>query len=177
MSSAARVFKLNSLLQRVRERRAEPRMVAIQGASAQTSANTNLAQRAAPALAEAPREAPLAVEDSSSTLREMAAQSAPNERRAASSIQPALHEEAAAPRSEPALQQRTSTSTVPPSPAQIAESGQRASTEVLPPAPLRIAPAPALPFEAAVKVVSSPRIETPKTFGELLEQSLALRPK
>jgi hypothetical protein len=65
---------------------------------------------------------------------------------------------------------------VPPA-AAPSEAPGRSSTEGLPAAPMRIAPSPALPFDAAVRVVSSPRLDTPKTFGELLEQSLALRPK
>ena len=53
----------------------------------------------------------------------------------------------------------------------------RSTTDVQPAVPSRIAPSPPLPFDSAVRVTSSPRPEPPKTFGDLLEQSLALRPK
>ena len=171
--SRARIEKLNTLLSRVRERRAEARLVQLPGASALTSANTNLAEPDRPLLSEAPRPA-------SSTDAQPEAAASP---RRTSSIQPAVTEaDAVAQRSEPPVHLKTPTSTVPPpslpaEPASAHDAAQRPSVEVIPPAPQRIAPSSALPFDAAVKVVSSPRIEAPKTFGDLLEQSLALRPK
>lgn len=174
--STARIQKLNALLARVREKRGEPRLLRIPGAGAQESANTNITEREGPMLvstsaapppalrSEAPR-APAAVE--------------PPPPRPTSSIQPAalLESEAPEAKTEPPLQLKTPSSTVPPAAMPAVEPTARASTEVLPAAPVRVAPAPAVPFDSAVKVVSSPRIEAPKTFGELLELSLSLRPK
>jgi len=188
--SRNRVEKLNSLLQRVQQRRAEPRLVAVSGGNALASANTNLEQRetargleVAPMAPRAPAPAPTLMEALSS---ELTLDSTPPPAAPAASAQPERRPNAAAPaapdtqppavRSEPPAQLKTPTSTVPP-PVSGSEALQRATTEVLPAAPTRIAPAPAVPFDAAVKVVSSPRFEHAKTFGELLEQSLALRPK
>jgi hypothetical protein len=155
--SRAQVDKLNVLLARVRERRAEPRLLPVRGANALETANTNLAQRDRP-------------------LVEVARVPEPTqpEPRRTSSIQPAIELDFEAPRTEPPLALKTPTSTVPPAAAPPAE---RATTEVLPPTQARFVPSPAQPFDAAVKVVSSPRVEVPKSFGELLELSLSLRPK
>jgi hypothetical protein len=184
--SRNRVEKLNSLLQRVQQRRAEPRLVAVSGGNPISSANTNLQQREAPrALEVAPRPAANLLEALGSELTldstpppvpAAAAVATPVERRPAPPAPAAPDTQPPAARSEPPAQLKTPTSTVPP-PVTAADALQRATTEVLPPTPLRVAPSPPVPFDAAVKVVSSPRIEQPKTFGELLEQSLALRPK
>ena len=171
--SRAQIDKLNTLLSRVRERRAEARLVQLPGASTLSSANTNLAQ---------PQRPPLSEARPGSAAEPQPEAGAPSRR--TSSIQPAISDaDAAAQRSEPPVQLKTPTSTVPPpsmptEPASMPDAAaQRGSVEAAPPAPQRIAPSSALPFDAAVKVVSAPRIEAPKTFGELLELSLALRPK
>lgn len=155
--SRSQVEKLNVLLARVRERRAEPRLLPVRGGGLET-ANTNVAQRERPLeVARAHEPAPAA------------------EPRRSSSIQPAIELDFEGPaRTEPPLTLKTPTSTVPPA---APASEPRASTEVLPPAQARFVPSPAQPFDAAVKVVSSPRVEVPKSFGELLELSLSLRPK
>jgi hypothetical protein len=41
----------------------------------------------------------------------------------------------------------------------------------------RIEPQPAAAADSVVRVVAPPRVEAPKTFGELLETSLSLRPR
>lgn len=187
MSEAA-INKLHALLERVQQRRAEPRLVALPGASALASANTNLAYEdmargsevAPPGSARptsppgTPLEEEVARYATSSDSRDLEG------RRSTSSIQPAvsLDTQAPAARSEPPAQLKTPTSTVPPpNHPSASDAPPRTSTELLPPTPARVVPAPALPFDAAVKVVSSPRIELPKTFGELLDASLSLRPK
>jgi len=168
--SQSQVSKLNTLLARVQQRRNEPRLVAV-GVSAQTSANTNLATpglELAKPIPEAPKRPP---------IEEVIAPTAP------SSIPPpasSMPPPAAPMLRTPLPASRPSTSTVPPAGP---EHLGRAATEVLPAAelgpaaPLRVAPSPALPFESAVRVTSSPRVDAPKSFGELLELSLALRPK
>jgi hypothetical protein len=188
----SRIEKLRSLLARVEQRRAEPRLVAVSGGHALSSANTNLATPAQPSLRRdtplelAPRPTPtLAPSPTPSSLEEAFAPSAP------SSIPPpppSLHEPEDWLRSSlpppPTLPPQGPSSTVPPAalppgpqtlPAE--RPAARSATEVLPAAPSRIAPSPALPFDSAVRVTSSPRLDVPKTFGELLDLSLALRPK
>lgn len=187
MSDAA-IQKLHALLERVQQRRAEPRLVALPGASALSSANTNVAREdvapvgeLAPAGTSRPTGAPgTPLEEEVARYATRSDSHDPEGRRSTSSIQPAVALETQPPttRSEPPAQLKTPTSTVPPpGGAGRSELPPRASTEVLPPTPARVVPAPALPFDAAVKVVTSPRIELPKTFGELLEASLSLRPK
>jgi hypothetical protein len=164
--SATQVQKLNALLARVQQRRQEPRLVSV-GVST-PSANTNLA---APALGLARPEL------SAPSIEEAIAPSTPSSLppAAPSSIPPPP----AAPSSiPPPSQRKPSSSTVPPS-----ENLGRAPTEILPAAEppasagVRVAAAPAQPFDSAVKVTSSPRVEAAKSFGDLLELSLALRPK
>lgn len=174
--SQSQVSKLNTLLARVQQRRNEPRLVAV-GVSAQTSANTNLVGLSAQApalelakpLPQAPRLPP---------IEEVIAPTAP------SSIPPPASHLATPILRTPPPASKPSTSTVPPGiPPASQEHLGRAQTEVLPAAelgpaaPLRVAPSPVLPFESAVRVTSSPRIDAAKSFGELLELSLALRPK
>ncbi|MEY4514175.1 MAG: hypothetical protein RLZZ450_6297 [Pseudomonadota bacterium] len=178
----SRVEKLKALLAKVERRRAEPRLVAVSGGHSLSSANTNLA---APAVAkrEAPLElarppAPVQAQPESLSLESLAPPP--------SSIPPpSVHEaetklRSSLPPPHTALRAPLAagpSSTVPPAATPIERPAARSTTEVLPAAPTRIAPSPALPFDSAVVVTSSPRLDTPKTFGELLEQSLALRPK
>jgi hypothetical protein len=160
--STARVHKLNALLTRVQQRRHEPRWVSL-GVGA-PSANTNLAPPA------------LELAKPAASIEEAIAPSAP------SSIPPAAAPSSIPPPAAPLARTppppKPSTSTVPPS-----EHVARAPTEVLPvaepspAAPVRVGASPAVPFDSAVRVTSSPRIEAAKSFGELLELSLALRPK
>jgi len=179
----SRTDKLNALLARVQQRRAEPRLVAVSGGHALSSANTNLASPAA-RLREAPVElspkpalAPAArreLDDETFTLPSSMPPPAMPAREAAAKLGSSLP-----PPPRTSLPPPAPSSTVPPSsqPAHLTDAQARSHTEVLAPVPTRIAPASALPFDSAVKVTSSPRLETVKTFGELLEQSLALRPK
>jgi hypothetical protein len=180
----SRVEKLKALLAKVEQRRAEPRLVAVAGHA--VSANTNVAtpaaaKQAAP-LELAPRPGPAAVpahieppsfEDvlapPPSSIPPPSVHEAPTKVR--SSLPPPNTAATRAP------QAAGPSSTVPPAATPAERPAARSTTEVLPAAPSRIAPSPALPFDSAVLVTSSPRLDTPKTFGELLEQSLALRPK
>ncbi len=164
--SATQVQKLQTLLARVQSRRHEPRLVAV-GVAA-PSANQNLAT---PTLELAK---PLAsIEDA---IAPKIPSSLPPPR-VPSSIPPPSSVPPAVSRSP--MPAKPSTSTVPPSQTVLG----RANTEVLPAveppaaAAVRVASSPALPFDSAVRVASSPRIEAPKSFGDLLELSLALRPK
>jgi len=179
----SRVEKLKALLAKVERRRAEPRLVAVAGHA--VSANTNVA---APAVAKqvaplelAPRPAPAPVPAYAEPPSFEDALSPPP-----SSIPPpSVHEADTKVRSSlppPNTAARVPqvagpSSTVPPAATPAERPAARSTTDVLPPAPSRIAPSPVLPFDSAVLVTSSPRLDTPKTFGELLEQSLALRPK
>ena len=171
--SAARVEKLRALLARVERRRAEPPLVSLPAARSVESANTNLGASAAEAPVAAPRTPPT----------QPSLPPAPSSLPPPSSMPPPARDAALRspippppPRSEPpALRPRGPSSTIPP--LEPGSSPPRAPTEVLPAAPTRIAPSAPLPFDAAVRVASSPRIDTPKTFGELLELSLSLRPK
>jgi hypothetical protein len=191
----SRVEKLKALLAKVEQRRAEPRLVAVSGGHSLSSANTNLAtpavaKREAP-LELAPRPAPVPSLPEPPSFEEALAPPP-------SSIPPpSVHEADTKLRSSlppphvgavRAPQVPGPSSTVPPAslrshtdeaPASTPAErpAARSSTEVLPATPARIAPSPALPFDSAVVVTSSPRLDTPKTFGELLELSLALRPK
>ena len=171
----SQIDKLKVLLARVEQRRAEPRLVAVSNAATQPSANTNVASLAsAPAAAASPRapQLELAPKQPARSVEEAIA-SAP------SSIPPPPA--AARPPSLPPLGRTPfpppPSSTVPPPVQQAAEPLARTPTEVLPPVPLRIAPNPPAQLEPVVRATSPSRIEAPKTFGELLEQSLALRPK
>jgi hypothetical protein len=158
--SRERIAKLEALLARVECRRNEPRLVPlVRGQLA--SANTNLTERAPPAAPAAriapspPTPVPAPLE---AAMSQLAMDSAA---RRASSLPPPPTD--APPRAATPL---------PPS-VEVA----RAPTEVLPAAPVRIAPLPPAPFDAAVKVVSQPRIDAPRSFGDLLTLSLSLRPK
>ena len=182
----SRVEKLKSLLARVEQRRAEPRLVAVSGGHAVSSANTNLVTSSQPSLrpqtplelAPRPAATPAQAPPAPTALEEAFASSAPS-----SIPPPSIYEAETRQRSSlppPTLPPLGPSSTVPPSGLQVAAAERpaaRSATEVLPAAPSRIGPSPALPFDSAVRVTSSPRLDVPKTFGELLEQSLALRPK
>jgi hypothetical protein len=170
--SQARVQKLHTLLARVQQRRNEPRLVPV-GVSAQASANTNLSSRALELAKPIPEQPTLP------PIEEVIAPTTPSSvPPPASSIPPVLPPLPAM--RTPLPPSKPSTSTVPPA---SHEQLGRATTEVLPAAaptpatPVRVAPSPVLPFDSAVRVTSSPRMDAPKSFGELLEQSLALRPK
>jgi hypothetical protein len=201
----SRIDKLKTLLARVEQRRAEPRLVAVSGGHAVSSANTNLATpqptlRAQTPLELAPRPAatpalvppaptppaptsPAPTPSVPASFEEAFASSAPS-----SIPPPSFHEAQSRQLSSlpppPTLPPSGPSSTVPPSALPTGTQARsadrpaaRSTTEVLPAAPSRIGPSPALPFDSAVRVTSSPRLDVPKTFGELLEQSLALRPK
>lgn len=191
----SRIDKLKTLLARVEQRRAEPRLVAVSGGHAVSSANTNVAAQAA-RLREAPLEAAARPAAAPTVSRELDEESFTLPSSMPPPAMPArdvaklgtstnrTHEEqlrasSLPPPARTPLPPPAPSSTVPPSaqPAHLTDAQARSSTEVLPAVPTRIAPAPALPFDSAVKVTSSPRLDTVKTFGELLEQSLALRPK
>ncbi len=191
--SRSRLDKLKQLLSRVEQRRAAPRLAVV---AANGAASVRLAP-VAPEPAVRLREVP-PLQEPASSLEQALIQEVP------SSIPPPPRVEARGPARErqdeargptraaegeapiptslpPTLHQaelKPPTSTVPPAPiAPAPEAMARAGTEVLPPVPLRVAPSPAVPFDSAVQVVSSPRIDAPRSFGELLEQSLALRPR
>jgi hypothetical protein len=177
----SKLDKLKVLLARVEQRRTEPRLVAVSNASALASANTNVAAQATAQAKIATLE--LAPKPALAPIEEAFAPSAP------SSIPPPppVGERPSRQSSLPPVTSALSTvqppsSTVPPSmlPApQLAppEPIGRASTEVLPATAIPIVPSAPAPFDSAVRVTSPARIDAPKTFGELLEQSLALRPK
>lgn len=173
----SRVEKLKALLAKVEQRRTEPRLVAVSGGNAISSANTNVGApavaRREPALELAPRPAPVPAQPELPSFEDVLAPPpssipppAPSVHEAETKVRSSLPPPNTAAR---APQATGPSSTVPPA--------ARSTTEVLPAAPSRIAPSPALPFDSAVVVTSSPRLDTPKSFGELLEQSLALRPK
>lgn len=172
--SQTQVQKLEGLLARVQQRRREPRLVAV-GVAA-PSANTNVAApqlelAKAPERPVAPIEEAIAPSSPSSVPPAQSPSSIPPPAAPPSSMPPV------SPRTQP-LVSKPATSTIPPSEAQL-----RSPTEVLPAAELsspsatRVSASPALPFDSAVRVTSAPRIESPKSFGDLLELSLALRPK
>lgn len=166
--SATQLEKLRALLARVEQRRAEPRLVSLPGGRPLESANTNVgAQSALPEPELAPRAAPTLLEPPLAAPSSMPppAPGADLPR----STPPAARSEPPPPRP------RTSSSIVPPAEAPAAQP--RAATEVLPAAPARIPPTPPVPFDSVVRVASSPRLDAPKSFGELLELSLSLRPK
>jgi hypothetical protein len=171
----SRIEKLKVLLARVEQRRAEPRLVAVSNASALPSANTNVAGarplELAPSVRAAPAQEPIAPTAPSSIPPPPSTRS--------SSLPPMTRTPLPPPPSTAA------SSSVPP--AHSSEPLSRAHTEVLPatqlPAapppttPTRIAPTPVTAAEPAVFATSAARVEAPRTFGELLERSLALRPK
>ncbi|MDB4972497.1 MAG: hypothetical protein JWN48_838 [Myxococcaceae bacterium] len=181
----SRIEKLKGLLARVEQRRAEPRLVAVSNA-AQPSANTNVAAARA-------RESPLelaprpALQPSEQAIAPNAPSSippppvaAPADRAGLGSERPAARSSSIPPLGRTPLPPPPS-STVPPSLATPAfapaPSEQRPAGELQPAQPVRISPLPVTASDSAVRVTSTPRIEAPKSFGELLEQSLALRPK
>jgi hypothetical protein len=186
----SRVEKLKALLAKVEQRRAEPRLVAVAGGAALSTANTNVASRreaplelARPPAPVAAAPEPLSFEDS---LAPPSSIPPPSVHEAETKLRSSLPPPNVAAR---APQTTGPSSTVPPAAPARPRSDEapastpaerpaaRSSTEVLPATPSRIVPSPALPFESAVAVTSSPRVDSPKSFGELLEQSLALRPK
>ncbi|MDB4986827.1 MAG: hypothetical protein JWN04_2005 [Myxococcaceae bacterium] len=185
----SRIEKLKVLLARVEQRRAEPRLVAVSNASALASANSNLAPAArgrepqlelATPVSRAPEGAARAparptIEQAIAPLAPSSIPPPPTDLNGLDSERPAARSSSLPPLPRTPIPPPPS-STVPPAVA-ASEAHGRAPTEVLPSAPLRIAPAPAAPFDSAVRATSAPRVEAPKTFGELLEQSLALRPK
>lgn len=159
--SQPRIDKLHALLERVRERRAEPRLVAVAGVRPLESANTNLEQREPPRIVESAR--------SLEPARSEPPRLEPPAPRRTSSVQPAVLLESEPPVAAGELSLEARTSTVPPA----SESAARAANEPS----QRIAPSAALPFDSAVKQASPARVESAKTFGELLELSLSLRPR
>jgi len=146
----SRIEKLKVLLARVEQRRAEPRLVAVSSAGGQVSANTNVEPtRTREPQLELAKPLPPVAQPPSSIPPPSAAASI-----STSSLPPVARTQAPS-------------STVPPV----------APGEAQPTGPQRIAPQPVVPFDSAVRTTSAARIQAPKTFGELLEQSLALRPK
>jgi len=165
--SRERIAKLEALLARVERRRSEPRLVAVTRGAQVESANTNLGaprqvrpspSRPGPTSVPPPTSVAAPLE---AAMSQLAMDSAT---RRASSLPPVP------PLGEVA--QRLAT----PAPPSI-EPSLHTPTEVLPVAHVRISPLPPAPFDAAVKVVSSPRSEAPRSFGDLLTLSLSLRPK
>ena len=172
----SKLDKLKVLLARVEQRRTEPRLVAVSNAGGLASANTNVAAQATAQAKIATLE--LAPKPTLTPMEEAIAPSAP------SSIPPPppSRQSSLPPVASALSTAQPPSSTVPPSmlPApQFAppESLGRATTEVLPATAIPIVPSAPAPFDSAVRVTSPARIDAPKTFGELLEQSLALRPK
>lgn len=191
--SRARVDKLNNLLARVQQRRAEPRLFAVRGLAespAEPPENTNVAA-SAQAVSAAPSSA--AAQPASAAVQPAAAAVQPS----AAAVQPASPAAPSTPSSpfEESFADLTASvpppvlkpaAAAPPEPARPAAqapvSDAEAPSGVEPArpeelAPVRVAPSPALPFDSAVLVVSQPRNEAVRTFGELLELSLSLRPK
>lgn len=165
--SRANIAKLEALLERVQRRKAEPRLLSVSSVRALESANTNL-ERPPPTIAARPTPMPMAMPPVE------VAQLEPRTSRASSLPPPPPRSGSSTPPRQAEVAGRTPSSPTPPS---ATDAAGRAPTEVLPAAPIRIAPAPPAPFDAAVRVASPPRIDAPKTFGELLELSLSLRPK
>jgi hypothetical protein len=172
MSSQQRIAKLNQLLARVEQRRQEPRLLSVAGLArdpAARSENTNVAAKA-PAVRAVPAEAPDSFDEAFADLT--GPSSMPPPAPAAPVAAAAVHVPS---------EERASSSLPPPAPVAAAlgtsEPPQRSATEVLPAVQARIPPSPALPFDSAVRVTSSPRIDAARSFGELLELSLSLRPK
>jgi len=164
--TAAKVQKLRALLERVERRRKEPRLVSVTGGAQVASANTNETLRT---LEVVPAQAPLLAPPSS--LPPPSSMPPP----ALPALDATLRSPPPPPPSSmPPPARRTPSSTLPP---EVVPASPRAPTEVLPAAQARIAPASPVPFDSAVRVATPPRIDAPKTFGELLEQSLALRPR
>lgn len=199
--SRSRMEKLKQLLSRVEQRRAAPRLTAIAGANtggAAVEARGPAREPHRPAaepgahLREVPppaAQAPKPMTSLEQALNQEAPSSIPpppprgeardiTREQAIVEARARSEGEAPVPTSLPPTPEppelKPPNSTVPPV---SAEAVARAGTEVLPPVPARIAPSPAVPYDSAVQVVSSPRIDAPKSFGELLEQSLALRPR
>jgi hypothetical protein len=187
--SQARIEKLNLLLARVQQRRAEPRLVSVPGLGGEQSArseNTNLASAAAPS-ARIPSEPPPPTPFDESFAELTGPSSMPPPAHPAlaheaaplakihSSIPAAPSElDALGPRSTPGSRAEPRPSTVPP--AHVSEPPLPITADASV-APVRVAPSPSVPFDSAVRVASSPRIDAAKSFGELLELSLSLRPK
>lgn len=190
--SAVRLEKLKSLLSRVQERRAAPRLSAVAPVSKGQDAEADGA-----ALLES-AEVPAAAHDVSPVLRPElpakpveAGRVSEDARRLAHAPTlgnmppaPAAKPPAGAKRAEPAAAQ----------PAMPVEAKAAADERALPAveparevarvedAPLtapsaRVEAAPVASSKPVVRAVSAPAVETPKTFGDLLELSLSLRPR
>ncbi len=188
--SAARVEQLKGLLARVQERRAAPRLRVEPGAQA--------AARSATSGPEAPSSADAASRAVAHTMLDLR-QVPVSMPEPAQAVAPLVLEDMPS-RLEPASRKSESPSTTastvadlpvappPPSPVPVA---RELEPETLPPVALA-EPAAEVPLtaptarveapllarsEPVVRVVSSPRIEAPKNFGDLLEASLSLRPR
>lgn len=212
MASSARLEKLKSLLKRVEERRAKPRLHAV---AAPRAARTAEEERFAAAPPAAPEQArPAATSALEDAIGDFGAD-ALDVRALAEPITtpkgvPRAPEPAAPREPEPLVTYRPEPVSMPaarPSlptgpiapvvPLQLATASTNVSSKAtlefgvprieLPPAPVPVGDlaAPTQTIESAplaggarpARAVSAARVEAPKTFGELLELSLALRPR
>ncbi len=197
--SAARVERLKSLLSRVQERRAAPRVRGLVAVPAPVAAPP---EPVAPAPSS--HEPGLGVANTMQDLRQISVSSpepvheAPLvlegvQRGAPAPTPPAAHTAATARTTAPTANDLAPTPAARPAEPELLESipplSAEPELESLPPAaalqeeaplsaPSARVEAPLLSrSEPVVRVVSSPRIEAPKSFGELLELSLSLRPR
>ena len=183
--SAAQVERLRSLLSRVQERRAAPRV-------------RELASVPAPAEPTAPARSALGVANTMPDLRQVSVASPEPVNEAPLMLEEVQRSAAATHRPETARTSAPTANDLLPTPASAAPPAEPDALETIPPLPaeaeLESLPpaAPEVPLSApsarveapllsraepVVRVVSSPRIEAPKSFGELLDLSLSLRPR
>jgi hypothetical protein len=191
--SAARVEQLKSLLARVQERRAAPRVSAVAVVSAPAPAHSVAEVRVRANTPEPTLQPPTtdarAVAKTVADLRQVSL--APEPLTAAApplelDDMQGMEPQSVAPVARKLESERTTARTANDLPATPVSEPE---LESLPPLPM---PAPEAPLmapsarveapllarsEPVVRVVSSPRIEAPKNFGDLLEASLSLRPR
>jgi hypothetical protein len=171
--SQSRIAKLEALLARVERRRAEPRLVPVGNVPGYATANNNIAER--PSMA--------SMAERSQTM--------PAPRRAGPAMSAGLTGGIATPMPAPVEAAITQLALDPPArrasslppPPEGSDSPRHpltpppGATPATPLAPVRIEPQPLAPLDSAVKVVSAARVDTPRTFGDLLSLSLSLRPR
>jgi hypothetical protein len=194
--SAARMNKLKALLGRVQERRAAPRLKAVPAAPEPVVSLAPEPSSTLPDVLRVTAPPPEAVTTPPPELVTMPPAAARAEEVAAflhSSAPPNASRGSEATRSAPTVEDlppMPALDTLPPIP-DFGEEPEGPVTEPPPPAApavalaepvltapsARIEPQPMAPAEPVVRVVAPPRVEAPKTFGELLEVSLALRPR
>jgi hypothetical protein len=192
--SAARIQKLKSLLSRVQERRAEPRTAVRRGAIAAVldPALQGSAPQAQQELRVVPPPAPAQPRVERSELPEaLAPSSAPpgnrgsEQSRSAPTVEdlPALPPLDALPATPQPLTQSLEPAPIPAAPA----ARKPEPLPVVQPAPepepvvsaasARVEPSAPRAAEPVARAVSAPRVEAPRSFGDLLELSLSLRPR